>query len=202
MADFSKVKQNLERAGYAVSCFPTAAEAAAYLNGQIDGVTVGIGGSLTVEQLGLYDALGAHNTVWWHWRVPEGMTPNEVRDRAALCDVYLSSVNALAETGELINIDGTGNRLAATLYGHKKVYLIVGENKLAESYDAALFRARNVASPKNAQRLGRKTPCAAKGDRCYDCSSPERICRALTVLWKKPTSGDYEVVLIGEPLGY
>ena len=145
MADFSKVKQNLERAGYAVSCFPTAAEAAAYLNGQIDGVTVGIGGSLTVEQLGLYDALGAHNTVWWHWRVPEGMTPNEVRDRAALCDVYLSSVNALAETGELINIDGTGNRLAATLYGHKKVYLIVGENKLAESYDAALFRARKLA---------------------------------------------------------
>ena len=202
MADFSKVKQNLERAGYAVSCFPTAAEAAAYLNGQIDGVTVGIGGSLTVEQLGLYDALGAHNTVWWHWRVPEGMTPNEVRDRAALCDVYLSSVNALAETGELINIDGTGNRLAATLYGHKKVYLIVGENKLAESYDAALYRARNVASPKNAQRLGRKTPCAAKGDRCYDCSSPERICRALTVLWKKPTSGAYEVVLIGEPRGY
>lgn len=202
MADFTEVKQNLERLGYAVSCFPTAAEAAAYLNEQIDGATVGVGGSITVEQLGLYDALRAHNTVWWHWKTPEGMTQNDVRDRAALCDVYLSSVNGLAKTGEIVNIDGACNRVAAIFYGHRKVYLIAGENKLAENYEAALWRARNIASPRNARRLGKKTPCAAKGDRCYDCKSPDRICRGLSVLWEKPMGAEFEVVLIGEELGY
>ena len=115
----------------------------------------------------------------------------------------LTSVNGLAETGELINIDGTGNRVASTIFGHEEVYFLVGSNKIAPDYDAALWRARNVASPKNAQRLGKKTPCAVRGDKCYDCKSPERICRALAVLWEKPTGiGRAEVVLIDEPLGY
>ena len=78
-------------------------------------------------------------------------------------DVYLSSVNALAATGEIINIDGACNRVAATLYGHKKVYFVLGSNKIAADYDSALFRARNGAAPLNAQRLARKTPCARKG---------------------------------------
>lgn len=196
MTDFSAVKQNLERLGYAVSCFPTAAEAAEYLDKQIDGATVGIGGSKTVEQMGLYERLCAHNEVFWHWKDPDALK------KAALCDVYLSSVNGLAETGEIVNIDGNGNRVAATLYGHKKIYLIAGENKLAKDYDAALWRARNVASPKNARRLSKKTPCAAKGDHCYDCNSPERICRGLVVFWSAPMMAEYEVVLVGEPLGY
>ena len=122
---------------------------------------------------------------------------------AAASSVYLTSVNGLAETGELINIDGTGNRVASTIFGHEEVYFLVGSNKIAPDYDAALWRARNVASPKNAQRLGKKTPCAVRGDKCYDCKSPERICRALAVLWEKPTGiGRAEVVLIDEPLGY
>ena len=196
MTDFTAVKQNLERLGYAVSCFPTAAEAAAYLDRQIDGASVGIGGSMTVEQMGLYDRLRSHNEVFWHWKDPNAL------EKAARGDVYLSSVNGLAETGEIINIDGNGNRVAATFFGHKKVYLIVGENKLAKDYDAALWRARNIASPKNAQRLSKKTPCAVKGDRCYDCDSPERICRGLCVFWEAPFMTEYEVVLIGEPLGY
>ena len=116
--------------------------------------------------------------------------------------LYLSSVNGLAETGEIINIDGTGNRVASGLYGHKKVYFIVGRNKLAPDYDAALWRARNIAGPKNAQRLQKKTPCAVKGDKCYDCKSPERICSALVVYWRKPSSMDFEVVLVDEDLGF
>ena len=122
---------------------------------------------------------------------------------AAAAPVYLTSVNALAETGELMNIDGTGNRVASTIFGHEEVYFIVGVNKLAPDYDAALWRARNVASPKNAQRLGRKTPCAVKGDRCYDCDSPERVCGSLVTLWRKPGGiGRMEVVLVEEDLGY
>ena len=79
----------------------------------------------------------------------------------------------------------------------------MGINKVERSFEQAMWRARNIASPKNAQRLGVQTPCAVKGDRCYDCSSPQRICKALTVLWRKPNAIPYaEVVLVGESLGY
>ncbi len=196
MADFITVAKNLEDRGFEVTMFATAAEAAAYLDNVIDGVTVGIGGSMTVQELGLHDKLAAHNEVHWHWIGGPGE-----RDKAIATDVYLTSVNGLAETGELINIDGTGNRVAATLYGHKKVYFIVGRNKLAPTYDEALWRARNVAAPRNAQRLGRKTPCAISGDRCYDCKSPDRICKGLVVHWGAMTGMQMEVVLVDEDLG-
>ncbi len=200
--NFNNVKTNLEARGFAVSTFADAQEAAAYLNETIDGKTVGFGGSLTLDAMGLYDSLGTHNEVYWHWRVEGGRTAAELRGIAATAEVYLSSVNGLAESGEIINIDGTGNRVAATLYGHEKVYLVVGKNKIAKDYDAALWRARNVAAPKNAQRLGMNTPCAARGDRCYDCRADARICRALTVLWEKPGGANVEVILIDEELGF
>ena len=196
MADFTTVAKNLEARGFKVTTFATGAEAAAYLDGAIDGTTVGIGGSVTVRELGLHDKLAAHNEVHWHWIGGPGE-----RDLAMNTEVYLTSVNGLAETGELINIDGTGNRVASTLYGHKKVYFIVGRNKLAPTYDEALWRARNIAAPKNAQRLQFKTPCAVKGDRCYDCKSPERICKGLVVHWCAMDSMEMEVVLIDEDLG-
>ena len=123
------------------------------------------------------------------------------REQAVGTQVYLTSVNGLAETGELINIDGAGNRVASTLYGHKKVYFLVGRNKLAPTYDEALWRARNIAAPKNAQRLQKKTPCAVKGDRCYNCKSPERICRGLVVLWGPMMGMEAEVILVDEDLG-
>ena len=197
MADLEKLRANLEARGFRTTYFPTADEAAAYLDGQIDGKTVGIGGSMTVKEMGLYPRLAAHNQVVWHW---EG---GALRD-AVLTDVYITSANALAETGEIINIDGVGNRAASTLYGHQKLYFVVGRNKLAPTYEEALWRARNIAAPKNAQRLGRKTPCAIKGDRCYDCKSPERICRGLVVLWE-PMMGmeqTTEVLLVDEELGF
>ena len=200
--DFSKVKTALEARGFQVTVCPTKEDAAAHLNAQIDGVTVGFGGSVTLNELGIYDALSSHNTVYSHWNVPEGSTAAEVLADAARADVFLTSVNGLAETGELINIDGTGNRVASTLYGHRKVCFVVGRNKLAPTYDEALWRARNIAGPKNAQRLGVQTPCAAKGDKCYDCKSPQRICRALVVLWERVKSCDMEVVLVDEDLGY
>ena len=134
--------------------------------------------------------------------VEPGTPAVETHTKAASADIYLSSVNAIAETGELINIDGTGNRVASTLYGHKKLYLVAGTNKIAKDYDAALWRARNIASPKNAQRLSKKTPCAIKGDKCYDCKSPDRICRGLVVFWEAMSSMETEVVLIGEELGF
>ena len=195
MADLAKLQKNLEERGFTVTRFDTAAQAADYLDAALDGKSVGIGGSVTIQEMGLAERLREHAQVLWHWA---GSTTQD----AAGAQVYLTSVNGAAETGELINIDGTGNRVASGLFGHKKVYFVVGRNKVAPDYDAALWRARNIAAPKNAQRLGRKTPCAAKGDRCYDCKSPERICRALVVYWEKPGSMDMEVVLVDEDLGY
>ena len=196
MPGFEKVRKNLEAHGFDVTCFDTAAEAADYLDRRLDGKTVGHGGSITLKELGLLDRLQSHAVVRSHW------LGDSFADAAA-APVYLTSVNALAETGELINIDGNGNRVASSLYGHKKVWFIVGRNKLAPDYDAALWRARNVASPKNARRLGKKTPCAVRGDKCYDCKSPERICRAMVIHMGVPSGFEScEVVLIGEKLGY
>lgn len=200
--DFTLVQKNLEANGFKVSVFPDAKAAAEYLDASIDGATVGMGGSMTIQEMGLYDMLAAHNTVYWHWRVPEGAEVSAIYRGAQQADVYLSSVNGLAETGELINIDGSGNRVSAIQYGHKTVYLVAGSNKLAPDYESALARARNIAAPLNAQRLKRETPCAKNGDRCYDCKSPQRICCGLSVLWKKPFACNYEVILIDEPLGY
>lgn len=200
--DFTTVQKNLKERGFAVSTFATAKEAADYLNAQIDGTSVSFGGSVTLSEMGLFESLGKHNAIYSHWNVPDGMSADEVREKAATCAHYLLSANGLAETGEIINIDGTGNRVSSSLYGHKKVWFVVGSNKLAPSYDEALWRARNIAAPKNAQRLGVKTPCAVKGDRCYDCKSPQRICRGLVVLWEAVKGCETEVVLVDEALGY
>ena len=192
------VKKNLEDRGYTVRLFPTGAEAADYLEDTVAGKTVGFGGSVTLDALGLYERLGKRCKTIWHWKWEDAAA---ARREAQTADIYLTSVNALAETGELVNIDGAGNRVASTLFGHKKVYFVIGRNKLAPTVDAAVWRARNIASPLNAQRLGRKTPCAVKGDRCYDCKSPERICRGLVTLWGPMLGMEAEVLLIDEDLG-
>ena len=199
--DFTTVEKNLNDRGFQVTIFENQEEAVKYLETQINGQTVGFGGSVTLEQMGLYEALQSHNQVFWHWRIPEGKTGQEVK-QAAAAKVYISSVNALAKTGEIINIDGNCNRVSSIFYGHEKVYLILGENKIEEDYERALYRARNTAAPRNAKRLRINTPCAQKGEKCYDCKSPDRICRGLSVLWEKPTSGEFEVILVCQDLGF
>lgn len=197
MTDFKKVQANLEARGYTVRTFATAAEAADYLDGAIDGKTVGFGGSATLDALGIYDRLESHNTVIWHWKQPA----DEARKAAMQTQVYLSSANGLAESGEIVNIDGTGNRVSATLFGHEKVIFVIGRNKLAATYEMAVDRARNVAAPQRARQLGKKTPCAVKLDRCYDCKSPERICRGMVTLWGPMLGMEGEVLLVDEDLG-
>ena len=200
--NFDLVKNNLERLGYKVECFDTKEEAADYLAGEVRGKTVGIGGTMTVKQMGLYEKLSKNNEVAWHLLASSPEEAAVLRRKERESEVYFSSVNGLSEQGEIINIDGGGNRVADTTFGHEKVYFVVGENKIAPDYEQALWRARNIAAPKNAQRLGKKTPCAVKGDRCYNCKSPDRICRILSVFWEKPIQADVEIVLIHENLGY
>lgn len=155
--DFSTVEKNLKNREYVVTSFETASEAVKYLDMQIDNQTVGFGGSMTLEQMGLFEVLQSHNTVYWHQRIPKGKTSKEVRIVANEAEIYISSVNGLAETREIINIDGNCNRIASIFYGHEKVYLVIGKNKLEKDYDSALYRARNIASPLNAKRVGAKT---------------------------------------------
>ncbi len=200
--DFTKLKENLESKGYVVNVFHKKEDATSYIDSQIDKKTVGLGGSATIHQMDLFEKLSGHNVVYWHDAKPSDMTIMETRTAASRAQVYISSVNAISEEGEIVNIDNTGNRVAAITYGPEKIYLLIGENKVAENLERAIYRARNVAAPLNAKRLKRKTPCAVNGDRCYDCKSPERICRNLSVFWEKPTGADYEVILIQEALGF
>ena len=198
MPDIEKLTRNLEREGFSVSRFATAKECSDYLDAQLDGAVIGFGGSQTVRDMGLFDRLKIHNECIWHWDPERKVVPEE----ATGAEVYISSFNGVSENGELINIDGRGNRAASTLFGHKKLYFIIGVNKILPDYASALDHARNVAGPLNAKRLGVNTPCVKVGH-CCDCRSPERICRALVVFWEKPFGcGEAEIIIVEEPLGY
>ncbi len=198
------LKKNLENRMFKVSLFETANEAKEYLLREINGKTVAFGGSRTIDDMKLFEALKENNVVWSHSNKEqvEEYGADRVRESAMNTEVYLSSVNGISEEGTIINIDGVGNRIASTAHGHKKVYLLVGKNKLAKTFEEALWRARNIAGPKNAQRLGVKTPCALKGDKCYNCQSPERICRGFLITERAMLRQETEVVLINEDLGF
>ena len=196
--DIEKTIKNLEARHFSVRHFKSGVEACAYLLNEIKDTSVGIGGSKTVDQLGLYDKLvGNGNEVFWHWREP-GL---ETLDKENAAKVFISSANAIAETGEIINIDGRGNRLAGQVYGRKTVYIIAGTNKIWPDFESAVFRARNTAAVQNCKRFPAKTPCKID-DKCHDCRSPERVCNAMLVLWGPMMDMDkVEIVLIDEELG-
>ena len=174
----------LNRHGFKASYFEAPEAALDYLKAEISGVTVGMGGSMTI----------------WHW---QDAAPDTLA-QAMLADVYISSANAVSMAGEIVNIDATGNRVASLAYGpnRKKVFYVVGTNKIVENLEQAIFRAKNTAAPLNAKRLDRKTPCAVKGDHCYKCNSPERICRTTSIVTRPPASCEAHVVIINGDYGY
>ena len=128
------------------------------------------------------------------------MDPQEVYRRTFSADVFLTSANAITEEGELYNVDGNGNRVAAICYGPRSVILVAGVNKIVRDIDEAAARVKRIAAPANAKRLGCKTPCATLG-RCIDCNSPGRICRAMSIHMRPLNGARHTVVLIGEELG-
>lgn len=194
--DFSTIRKNLERNRFLVSCFETPEETNDYLTENIKNEIVGFGGSVTLHEMGLYERLEKNNTMLWHWVDPE------FRQRQLECSVYISSVNGASETGELVNIDGMGNRIACTLFGPKKVYFILGSNKICPDLPSAMERAQKVAGPLNAKRGNFDTPCVKTG-RCHDCYNPERICRAMVVHLRPMLGAEHtEVILINKELGY
>ena len=157
--ELENVKTNLEQKGYSVSVFSTGAEAVCYLKDIIKGKTIGFGGSQTLTELNLRNELAENNTLYVPDFAPKGESFFSMAGKAIDTDLFFLSANAVSENGEIVNIDGTGNRLAGSLFGHKKVYYIIGQNKIGGTLEEAVSRARNVASPKNALRLHCKTPC-------------------------------------------
>lgn len=200
--DLQKTVENLKKRGFTVSVYPDKTTAAKAIAAAVQNKSIGVGGSMTIRAMGLLPMLEANGNRVITFAGPLQDRTAILRDSAA-ADVYLTSANGIAETGEIVNIDGTGNRVASTLFGHEKLYIIAGINKIAPDLESAIRRARNIASPLNARRLERKTPCAVGELKCHDCQSPERICRGLTVLMTPMGGiGETEVVLIEEELGY
>jgi len=194
---------NLRQNGFQVHLFKNTADAREAILQQIPlSATVGFGGSMTLFDMGIYEALEARgNSAFWHWHEKPGHHRKEVLRSAACADIYLSGINAITEEGRLINIDGNGNRLSGILYGHDRTILVAGVNKIVKNYEEALIRIKNIACPPNARRLGRKTPCAETGS-CMNCSSPDRICTATLILDRQPGGVPIEIFLVEETLGY
>lgn len=163
--------------------------------------TVGMGGSATLSELALAETLQERgNKIFNHQGLPLAEAV-AVRRQQLTADVFLSSSNAVTMDGEIINMDGTGNRVAAMAFGPKRVIVIMGANKIVKDEWDGRRRIEMLAAPTNADRLSRKTPCVVTGI-CSNCSSPERICSITTILHQAPTLTDFHVIIVGESLGY
>ncbi|MGL5675350.1 MAG: lactate utilization protein [Cellulosilyticaceae bacterium] len=160
------------------------------------------GGSMSIFEAGLVDALYDNGNYTLYDRAK--CTPEEQDDvvrKSFFADFYLMSSNAITLDGQLVNIDGLGNRVAAMIYGPKKVIMLVGMNKVATTVEDAIRRVHNVASPQNTLRLGKETPCAITGI-CGNCLSPDCICMQTVITRNSRIPGRIHVILVGESLGY
>jgi len=168
-----------------------------------NGASVGIPGTVTARQIGLFEKLeGKGCRVIHHWDpslTPEAKVARLLDENAA--DWFVTSSNAITYDGKMVNIDGTGNRVAAMAWGPGKILFVVGMNKAARDLEGAIARARDIATPPNAMRVGLETPCVKAGH-CIDCSSPKRLCRVVLIHERAPFDREAHVILVGEALGY
>jgi hypothetical protein len=165
--------------------------------------TVGLGGSVTLRETGIDVLLKLRgNTVFDHWDSSMNSGENlDARRKQLTSDYFLTSINAVTIDGDLVNIDGVGNRVAAMIFGPKHVIAIVGYNKIARNVDEAIWRIKNIASAKNSKRLGLNTPCAKTGF-CVDCKPSVSICRITTIIDYKPMLTEFTIILTPLDLGY
>ena len=201
------VVKRLRQRGFVAEYVASKEEALKWLLEQIaPAAVVSWGGSVTLAQIGIFAALRERGQAVLP-PTPEGLDLTDskavraARRKTLDADVFLTGVNAITLAGELINLDGTGNRVAATLFGPETVIFVAGVNKLATDETAARQRLADEAAPLNGLRLGRKTPCVATGF-CSDCSSPERMCRGLVIHQRPMAMTRMLVLLVGEELGF
>lgn len=198
--DLEKLQKNLKARGFDFYYAADEADAVAHIAEQVQNTSVGIGGSKTVDALGLYDVLSKNNDVHWHWK--DGAKP-EVYRAAEQAETYISSVNAISETGELVNIDGRGNRVAALTYAEgKRLFLVAGTKKVCPDLISAMNRARKIAGPLNVAKIPGNRPCNSTGQ-CWDCRSLDRGCCVMQIMMFKPMgTGKVELILVDEDLGF
>jgi hypothetical protein len=199
-----KVVKALQKNYFNAIYLHKAEEASEYiLNNVKEGYKIGLGGSATIKSLDIEDKIKALGAEILDHGIPE-FSPEEklsIRRAQLLSDVFLCSSNAVTLSGELVNVDGAGNRVAAMTFGPKKVIVVVGVNKICQDEEVAFERIKMNAAPMNAKRLGLNTPCTETG-LCMDCKSESRICRVYSVLKKKPLVTDITVLIVGENLGF
>lgn len=167
-----------------------------------DRIDIGVGGSVTLEELGVLERLTERgNRIVKHNINMDFNESLQTRREANSCPYYLTSSNAITLEGDLVNIDGVGNRVAAMSFGPDVLITVAGANKLVNNLDEAISRVKNVAAPINARRVGKDTPCVIAG-KCVDCHSQQSICRITTIISQKPMLNDFKVILVAEDLGF
>lgn len=165
--------------------------------------SIGFGGSMTVQELQVESELARMGKELLQHNRP-GLAPEEtvaIRHRQLSCDLFLTGTNAVTLGGQLVNVDGIGNRVGAMTFGPKKVIVAAGRNKIVEDLDAALKRIKAIAVPANARRLNLKLPCGVTGH-CNNCNNPDCICRVTVILDRKPSLSNITVLMINDDLGY
>lgn len=196
---------SLERNGFTAHFCATPLAAAEYIiAGAADTVTVGFGGSMSIVSLGVEQVLQGQGKEILNHSCP-GLSRDEklvIMRRQLTCDLFLSGCNALTLNGELVNIDATGNRVGAMIFGPRRVIVVAGRNKLVDGTpQVAIERVKAWATPPNSKRLNFKTPCSSTGF-CSDCNSPDRLCRVTTVIDRKPRMTDFHVLVVNAELGF
>ena len=169
----------------------------------VNGKSISFGGSQTLFETGVIDLVRSSDVTLYD-RYKEGLSGEEIQDifrKAFTSDLYVTSTNAMTIDGYLYNIDYTGNRVAAMIYGPKEVIVVVGKNKIFESEASAIEHVRNVACPANCMRLNRQTPCV-KTCKCMDCESEDRLCSAYTKMGKQRVKGRIKIFIVNEDYGY
>lgn len=167
-----------------------------------EGASIGWGGSMTLSEIGIQQAVCEGNYEVYNRDLAK--TPEEQKEvyrQICGCDYYLMSTNAITLNGELVNVDGRGNRVAFLCFGPENVIVIAGMNKVTTDVEDGLKRVRNMAAPPNCVRLNRNTPCSVTG-KCADCLSPDSICASTVITRKSMIPGRIHVILVGEELGY
>lgn len=199
-----KTVASLIKNNFAANYFPSKNEAIQHIFSLIeDNATIGVGGSWTVEQLNILTTLEERGHILFNHNAP-GLQPDQIlalRRQQLGADVFITSSNAITQDGQLVNTDGVGNRVAAMIFGPKRVIIVAGINKIVENTEQADMRIKMTAAPLNNKRLSKPNPCTKVG-KCVNCQLPTRICNVTTVLNKRPALSDIHVIIIGEELGF
>lgn len=199
-----KVVEALKRRDFDACYFPDITGVNEYLLKTIPpDASIGVGGSVTIRELGIIERFEERgNKVIHHWRAGlTEKTDREIRKKELLADYYLTSANAITKNGDIINIDGIGNRIAGMIYGPSTVFIIAGFNKIVASIHDGIKRSKEIAAVMNAKRVSAGTPCASSGI-CIDCNVKERICRVIAIIQYRPWQTNISVLLVNERLGF